>query len=147
MYPFSGISSCELPMNVGDWVNTSPPRCALKLPGVSMAVESIAARGTRKFMSANVCSCSEAPETIANCQQRDPNFWAWRPEAVECGAKRRSSTSLMSMLRGRRIAVVGDSIGRKFFNALRRHLSDKCEPSKSAPFATPQEHKCCLAAS
>jgi len=50
--------------------------------------------------------------------------WQWSAEALRCGASRQEAAALRAVLAHRWVVVAGDSIGRFFFAALLRLLSN-----------------------
>ncbi|KAK9825359.1 hypothetical protein WJX81_003344 [Elliptochloris bilobata] len=68
-------------------------------------------------------SCPGTPG-LATCGHGPRDSWQWSAVALQCGASRQDATALRALLAHRWFVVAGDSIGRFFFAALLRLLSD-----------------------
>lgn len=72
-------------------------------------------------------SCGTLTRAAATCGGDTTYQWQWDPPALKCGAQRVAKAQLRSMFRNKWLVVAGDSIGRFFFAALLRLLSDTDE--------------------
>ena len=70
-----------------------------------------------------VCSCAAGP-SLATCGPGPRDSWQWSAQALRCGASRQDAEALRALLAHRWFVVAGDSIGRFFFAALLRLLSN-----------------------
>ncbi len=61
---------------------------------------------------------------MASCGPGPRDSWQWAAQALRCGASRQDAEDLRTLLAHRWFVVAGDSIGRFFFAALLRLLSD-----------------------
>jgi len=68
-------------------------------------------------------SCPGIP-SWATCGEGSRESWQWSEQALRCGAARQEAAALRALLAHRWFVVAGDSIGRFFFAALLRLLSD-----------------------
>ena len=68
-------------------------------------------------------SCPGIP-SWATCGEGSRESWQWSEQALQCGAARQEAAALRALLAHRWFVVAGDSIGRFFFAALLRLLSD-----------------------
>ena len=73
-------------------------------------------------------SCGALTRAAATCGSNTTYHWLWDPPALKCGAQRVSKSQMRKMFRGKWLVVAGDSIGRFFFAALLRLLSDSGVP-------------------
>jgi len=82
-------------------------------------------------------SCPGIP-SWATCGEGSRESWQWSEEALRCGAARQEAAALRALLAHRWFVVAGDSIGRFFFAALLRLLSDNralLTPGVAVPFS------------